>query len=135
MLDYIFFNRKTCDLFVESATSAGIAAIVDCADNCFTVKLPEDSDNKLLEKLEDYYDELLDMDRDLAEAQEQETSAEMHTAGISVALKDRRYVYAQVAPELLARVLQSISTEELNTIVCAITEAVENPDESGLCQQ
>lgn len=135
MLDYIFFNKKTRDLFVESATSAGITPIVDCADGCFTVRLPEDSDNNLLEKLEDYYDELLDMDRDLAEAQEQETSADMHTAGISVALEDGRHVYARVPPELLSRVLQCISTDELNTIVCAITEAVENPDESSLCQR
>ncbi|HEB83188.1 MAG TPA: hypothetical protein ENJ11_10040 [Gammaproteobacteria bacterium] len=135
MLDYIFFNKKTCDLFAESATSAGITAIVDCADDCFTVRLPEDSNDKLLEELEAYYDELLDMDRDLADAQEQETSAEMHTAGISVALNDGRHVYAQVAPELLSRVLQCISPDELNTIVCAITEAVENPDTSSLCQR
>ncbi len=135
MLDYIFFNKKTCDLFTKSAISAGITAIVDCADDCYTVRLPEDSESNLLEELEDYYDELLDMDRDLAEAQEQETTAETYTAGISVALKDGRHVYAQVAPELLSRVLQCISTDELNTLVCAVTEAVEDPDESSLCKQ
>ncbi len=31
--------------------------------------------------------------------------------------------------------MQSINADELNTLVCAITEAVEDPDERGLCQR
>lgn len=56
MLDYIFFNRKTRHLFEISAKSADIKTLVDCADDCFTVRLPEDLDEVILEKLEDYYD-------------------------------------------------------------------------------
>jgi len=135
MLEYIFFNKKTCHLFKKSAISAGISPVIDCADECFTVRLPEDLDEVILEKLEDYYDELLDMDRNLAEQQEQDLSENIHTAGITIKLKDGRYVYASVPPELLAKVTQSISADELNTLVCAITEAVEEPDERGLCQR
>jgi hypothetical protein len=69
MLDYIFFNRKTCHLFEISAKSADIKTLVDCADDCFTVRLPEDLDEVILEKLEDYYDELVDIDRTLSEQQ------------------------------------------------------------------
>jgi len=135
MLEYIFFNKKPCHLFEKSAISAGISPVIDCAGECFTVRLPEDLDEVILEKLEDYYDELLDMDRKLAEQQEQDLSENIHTAGITIKLKDGRYVYASVAPELLAKVTQSISADELNTLVCAITEAVEEPDERGLCQR
>jgi len=133
MLEYIFFNKKTCQLFSDSATSSEITPIIDCAEDSFTVRLPEDLEEDLLEKLEDYYDELMDMDRTLAE---QESSAQdIHAAGINIQLKDGRYVYANVPPELLNKVMQSISTDELNTLVCAITEAVEDPDESSLCQR
>ena len=134
MLDYIFFNKKTCDLFEKSAKSSGIKTIVDCADGTFTVRLPEDSDEVILEKLEDYYDELVDMDRSLAEQQDDSTD-NIHAAGITVQLKDGRNVYANVSPDLLNKVMQSISMDELNTLVCAITEAVEDPDESSLCQR
>jgi hypothetical protein len=134
MLEYIFFNKETCDLFQISAISAEIKTIVDCADGCFTVRLPEDSDEVILEKLEDYYDELMDMDRTLAEQQDDSTD-NIHAAGITVQLKDGRNVYANVSPDLLSKVMQSISTDELNTLVCAITEAVEDPDESSLCQR
>ncbi len=76
----------------------------------------------------------MDMDRNLSE-QQKDSSEDIHTAGITIQLKDGRFVYASVAPELLARVMESISADDLNTLVCAITEAVENPDERGLCQR
>jgi len=134
MLEYIFFNEKTCRLFEKSAISSEIKPMMDCADGCFTVKLPEDLDEVLLQKLEDYYDELMDLDRTLAE---QQAGSEDHisAAGITIQLKDGRNVYASVSPELLNKVMQSISTDELNTLVCAITEAVEDPDENSLCQR
>ena len=94
----------------------------------------EDSDEVVLEKLEDYYDELMDIDRTLVEKQD-DFSHNIHAAGITVQLKDGRNVYANVSPDLLSKVMQSISTDELNTLVCAITEAVEDPDESSLCQR
>jgi len=135
MLEYIFFNKETCSLFENSATSSGIATIVECQDECFTVRLSEDSDENALDKLEDFYDELMDMDRSLAEQQQEDQSENINTAGITIQLQDGRNVYASVSPDLLNKVMQSISPDELNTLVCAITEAVENPDERGLCQR
>ena len=134
MLEYIFFNRRTCHLFEKSAISAGIKPIIDCADECFTVRIPEDLDEVLLEKLEIDYDKLMDMDRDLTELQLDSTD-DIHTAGITIQLKDGRVVVASVTPELINKVMQSISADELNTLVCAITEAIDDPDESALCQR
>ena len=134
MLEYIFFNKKTCSLFEKTAILAGTNPVIDCADECFTVRLPEDLDEVVLEKLENDYDKLLDIDRDLTE-QQQDSTEDIHAAGITIQLKNGRYVYASVTPELLNKVMQSISADELNTLVCAITEAVEDPDERGLCQR
>ena len=134
MLEYIFFNKKTCHLFEKTAISAGIYPTIDCADECFTVTIPEDLDEVILEKLENDYDKLMDIDRDLTE-QQQDSTEDIHAAGITIQLKDGRFVYASVTPELLNKVMQSINADELNTLVCAITEAVEDPDGRGLCQR
>ena len=134
MLDYIFFNKQTCHLFEKTAISAGINPTIDCADEGFTVTIPEDIDEVILEKLESDYDKLMDVDRDLTE-QQQDSANDIHAAGITIQLKDGRVVCASVTPELLNKVMQSISADELNTIVCAITEAVEEPDARGLCQR
>ena len=134
MLEYIFFNKKTCHLFEKSAILSGTKPKVDCADDGFIVRLPEDLDEAILDKLENYYDELMGIDRDLTE-QQLDSTDDIHAAGITIQLKDGRYVYASVSPDLLNKVMQSISADELNTLVCAITEAVEDPDERGLCQR
>ena len=134
MLEFIFFNQKTCALFEKYASSLGIEPIIETEDESYIVRLSEESDEVILEQLEDYYDELLDMDRELAE-EEQGSTDDINSAGISVQLKDGRTVYASVSPELINRVMQNISTEELNILVCAIVDAVENPDERSLCQR
>ena len=134
MLEYIFFNQKTCLLFEKAATSSGIKTVIGCEDEYYIARLSEDCDEVVLEQLEDYYDELMDMDRNLSERQEGSPD-DIHTAGITIQLKDSRYVYASVPPEVLARVMQRISAKDLNTLVCAITEAIEEPDERGLCQR
>ena len=134
MLDYIFFTEKTCHLFEKTAILAAVNPVINCADGCFTVRLPEGLDEVTLQRLEDYYDELMDIDRLLAEEQD-DSPDNIHAAGVTICLKDGRNVYASVSPDLLSKVMQSISTDELNTLVCAITEAVEDPDESSLCQR
>ncbi len=52
----------------------------------------------------------------------------IHTTGIISSNS-----YASVSPDLLNEMIQSISTDELNTLVYAITEAVEDPGQSSLC--
>ncbi len=74
---------------------------VNYADDSFIVRLPEDLDEVILEKLENYYDELMDIelidiDRDLTE-QQLDSSDDIHAAGITTQLKDGSVVYASVS--------------------------------------
>jgi hypothetical protein len=134
MLDFVFFNRETFERFLDLAHSAGLETSVNKDDDNFVVMLGEDIDDDILETLETHYDALLDLDQSLVEQTLGDDEQELHSAGITVQLKDGRNVYARLSPELLSRVLQCISNDELNTIVNAIADAVENPDERRLCQ-
>ena len=133
MLEFIFFNPEPQRRFLDLAQEHGVSCTVNNSDDCYLVCLSEDTDDALLEELEQQYDTLMSLDQSLVE--QTGPQDEQHTAGITVELKDGRCVYANIEPELLVRVLRCISTEELNHIVNAITEAVENPDESSLCQR
>jgi hypothetical protein len=135
MLEYIFFTIQTYTSFLKAVTSSGITPVLVCEDEYFIVKLDEDAKEETLKTLEDYYDELMEMERLLAEKSQSDSTEDINAAGITIQLKDGRNVYASVSPELLNKVLYSITTDELNTLVCAITEAVEDPDERGLCQR
>ena len=112
---------------------AEISPTIDCADECFTVRLPDDLDEVILEKLKNDYDKLMDIDRDLTE-QQQDSANDIHAAGITVQLKDGRDVYASVTPELLSKVMLSISTDELNTFSMRDYGSSRRPDKRSLCQ-
>ena len=135
MLEYVFFNRHPCNAFASHAESKGISVNVDQDDGSFIVTLPEDTDEELLESLEQLYDELIDLDRDIEEQKLDDSGDVIHTGGITVNLMDGTTVYANISPVLLSKLLQCIDFHELNTLVDAIARAVENKDTRSLCQR
>ena len=56
-------------------------------------------------------------------------------AGIVVTLKDGTISYADIDSNLLSRVISVISPEELGEMVCAIADAVENPQPKTYCKR
>lgn len=86
-----------------------------------------------MDDIEHFYDEMLDMNEALFA--EQEGERPVHGAGVSINLSDGRTVQAAVDPDLLNRILEVISTDELGQLVSAITDAVVNPDERPFCQR
>jgi hypothetical protein len=44
-------------------------------------------------------------------------------------------VYADVSPELLHKIMQAVTPEELGDLVNAIADAVEQPDSRPLCKR
>ncbi len=134
MLEFIFFNQEPQQRFVDLAQEHGIEITLNREEESWIVQLPEDIDDKLVDLLEQHYDELMDLDQRLTEQHDNSDDA-LHSAGITIQVKNGETVYARVPPELLNRVLQCISNEELNQIVNAIVEAVENPQPTRLCQK
>jgi len=133
MLEYAFFHQKISDLFVEFVLEKGVAVSVETEDLSINVQLPEEIDDQLLQEIEDYYDKLLDMTEALATEGDKEEY--LHNVGIAVNLADGRSVLAAVDPALVNKLLEAISMEELNDLVNAVVDAVENPDERPLCER
>jgi hypothetical protein len=55
-------------------------------------------------------------------------------ASLLITLNDGDTAYAHVDSDVLNRVLQTISKDELNQLICAIADAVENKDDRSYCQ-
>ncbi|HEB95432.1 MAG TPA: hypothetical protein ENI96_03235 [Sedimenticola thiotaurini] len=133
MLEYIFFDPRPWRLFIDFLRDRGLEPESTDEEQGLLVRLPDDTDDRLMDEIEARYDELLDMNEQLFA--EQEGEAHVHRAGVSVSLSDGRVVEAGVPPELLNRILQVIGTDELGLFVSAIVDAVENPDERPFCQR
>ena len=131
MLEYAFFHQRISGLFLDFVKQRGISAEVEQEELGIIVQIPEELDDQLLEKIEAYYDKLLDMTEELVNADEEH----IHNVGIAVNLTDGRSVLAEVEPALVNKLLDVISMEELNDLVNAVVDAVENPDERPLCKR
>jgi hypothetical protein len=131
MLAYAFFHPQPCELFCRFVRGLGLDPQLQQEDLSTNVLLPEGLEDELSDRIEDYYDELLDQ----TEALVSDGEDYLHNVGVSVHLKDGRSVLAAVAPELVNKLLDSLTMEEIGAFVNAIADAVENPDERPLCKR
>jgi hypothetical protein len=135
MLDYVFFDQRPRERFVAFVRTQGLHPI--CREDLegeFQVSVPDDLDDALAERIEAFYDEMLDYDRLLAETASDDASAHYHAAGVVLNLASGERLYAEVDPGLLARVMTVLSAEEFGRLVEAVVAAVENPHRRTLCQ-
>jgi Trp operon repressor len=135
MLEYVFFDPRPRDRFVEFVDGLGVAVQQENDDDLLKVLVSEDLDEDLTDRIEDYYDEMMALNQSLYEQEGDSDEVGYHAAGISGQLSDGNSVYAQVDPNLLGRIMQVLSPTEFNDVVNAIVEAVENPDSRSMCQR
>ena len=133
MLEYAFFHPKISDLFLGFVKEKGVQADLEKEELSINVLLPEDLDDQLMDEIEAYYDQLLDMTEELVSSDE--TEEYIHNVGVTVTLADGRSVLAAVEPVLINKLMDAITMEELSDFVHAIVDAVENPDERPLCKR
>lgn len=134
MLEYIFFDERPWQQFITFLEGKGLQPLSAHETQGFMVRLPEDTDDNLMDDIEAYYDEMLEMNEALFVEQADKTE-HVHTAGVSVNLSDGRSVQALVDPKLLNRILDVLSTDELGQFINSIVDAVENPDERSVCRR
>ncbi len=134
MLEYLFMHPQTRDRFLDRARDLGLEGETrQEEDEGWLVILPEIEDEALLEQLEACYDELFNADEKIWN--QEMAGQQFHTAGLLITLGDGRQVQAPVPPELMNRLLQALSMEEIAELVGIIVDTVEHPDERSLCQR
>jgi len=134
MLEFIFFHQNICKLFTDFITGLGIEYQVEDDDETITVSVSEDVEDDLIDKIEDEYDRLLDLSRDQTDSEEGESHVNYQKASLLITLKNGDSSYAHIDTNIINRVLRTISTDELNQLIEAVANAVENPDDRSYCQ-
>jgi hypothetical protein len=133
MLEYIFFDEQPWRQFLEFLENLDLNPNSTLSEGTWLVELPEDIEDELFERIEAFYDQMLDYNEELVIAAEGD--AHIHTAGVNITLADGRTVQAAVDPKLMRCLLEAVTPEELGRFVDRIVEAVESPPEMGLCQR
>ena len=128
MLEYVLFHQKPFELFVEYLKANKLQPETGENNGVFEIKIPEDTEAALSDQIETYYDELMDMNRELFFAENARSEENFSVASVVIKLKNGETTNAHVSPDLLYRVIEAIGSEGLDELVTAIADAVENPD-------
>ncbi|MDX1268486.1 MAG: hypothetical protein R3311_14065 [Oceanisphaera sp.] len=134
MLEFIFFHLDICKLFTRFVEQLGVEYEIKDDGETITVLVPDDLDDSRVEQLEDEYDRLLDISREQTDRDEGESRENYQKASLLITLNNGEKSYAHVDMDLINRALRNISMVEFNTLVEAIVDAVENPDNRSYCQ-
>jgi len=130
MLEYVFFDEGIRNKFVETLREKGVDIRTADEDGCIA-EVPEDLDDALADEVDYLYEKLLQETAELLE--ETEGAFEKNVMGVMVALEDGTPCTIRLDPDLVARVLNCISMEELRDMAQTIAEGVQNPDNRPLC--
>lgn len=129
MYEYVFFDQGLCDKFTRRLDSESID--YQCDHEALLVGVSEAISEQQAEQLDDFYERLLQENAELLEGTED--ALEKNAAGVRVVLGDGSPCMVRLDPDLMARMLNCISLEELRDMVQAIATNVENPDDRPLC--
>jgi hypothetical protein len=136
MLEYIFFHEQPLHRFTSFLVELGLAPQQARTDESMLVMLEEESvDDDTADRIDDFYDDMFDLDQELFAAGMQEDGENYASAGVVVNLGDGKTVYADVPGDLLQKIMQALTPQELGDLVNAIVDAVENPDQRPLCKR
>jgi len=133
MLEYIFFDERPWLQFVEFLENLDLTPNSTLSEGTWLVQLPEEIEDGLFERIEAFYDKMLDYNEELVS--ETEGDAHVHLAGVNITLADGRVVQAVVDPKLMRRLLEAVTPQELGEFVDQVAAAVESPPEKSLCQR
>jgi hypothetical protein len=126
MLEYVFFQEQPRKRFQELLKEQGLVWTLEPGEMETVVVIDETGmDAELADRIEAFYDELFAMEQADYAATLPKADREPPTA-VAVRRKDGRTVFAELPPELVARVLTAISPEELQGFVDAIVDAAQD---------
>jgi len=131
MDEYIFFDARLRDKFVEHVKALGVAYELRDDTMGLVVAVPEDMDYELIDGLEERYDELQVEQSDLLAQAE---GGLKKLAGFQVTLPDGQTCTVPMQPEMAKRLLSCFSFEEIQVLLDTVARSVLNPRNSPLCE-
>ena len=130
MLEYVFFDEAIAETFKNLCLEKGVHAQIS-EEMSTLVEVDEDVSGDVADEIDIAYERLLQQNAELVE--QGDDALEKNVAGVNIVLADGTPCTIRLDPDLVGRMLKSISMEELRDLVQIIAEGVENPDNRPLC--
>ena len=134
MLEYILFSQPLRDRFIQWLEGNGVRYQTAGEGDELLVLLDEELDEEIQDRIDEYYDLLLDESARIADA-EDDTPDAVHVVGIQFQRSDGRVGLVRITPELANRLHRCLDMSELQAFVQTVADAVEDADDGPLCRR
>lgn len=131
MNEYIFFDARLRDNFVECTRSMGVEYELRDDGMGLIVAVPEDLTDDLEEALEAHYDELQEEQSDLLTQSE---GGLKKLAGFQLVLPDGQTCTVALQPDMASRLLSCFSFEEVRVLFETVARSALDPKDRPLCE-
>ncbi|HKJ75851.1 MAG TPA: hypothetical protein VKA64_01465 [Gammaproteobacteria bacterium] len=132
MFEYMFFDEGLRKKFVAFARERDVDVQSKDDETGCIAEVPEDVEDEVADAIDDYYEQLL---QETADIMEEGDGLEKSAAAVQVSLADGTKSNIMFDPDLMARLLNCITIEELRDMVQDIAHGVENPDDRPICKR
>lgn len=124
MYEFAFFDEDLRARFVERLETLGVEALDADPAMPLSVGVSEDVADRMLDRIEACYDELLDAQAELTEAQEPDAVSRI---GVQFRHADGEVGVVRLDPGIARRLLKELSYEELQSLVQQVVDASQEP--------
>ena len=132
--EYIFFDEALRERFRGFIARHGLASqFRPDPVGGVVVETPVGLPDDLQEAIEAEYDALMDLQRDLLDALEDENARDL--MGVTVSLPDGQSCVVRLPPVYGRRLVEHFTVEEIHDLVSAIAQNVANPVTGPLCRK
>ncbi|MDQ7074025.1 MAG: hypothetical protein Q9O24_02470 [Gammaproteobacteria bacterium] len=132
MLDYLFFNEALCQRFEATLKTHQQPYQRQQDEETITIQLDEDLDEALCDQLDELYDQLFD---EQAKITANEETEDVNLVAVQYTDANGAVGVVTLQPDLVTRLHQVISLEELQSLVQTVADAVESNDRRSMCQR
>jgi hypothetical protein len=131
MNEYIFFDARLRDKFVEYARTLGVACELRDDNMGIIAAVPEDIADDLADDLEACYDELQEEQSELLALSE---GGLKKLAGFQLVLPDGQTCTVPLQPDMANRLLSCFSFEEIQVLFDTVARSALDPKNRPLCE-
>jgi hypothetical protein len=134
MLEYVLFAEQLRDRFTGWLDDNGIDYQTGGDADELLVRVDENLDEDVQDRIDEQYDLLLEESARLAD-DEDDSADSVHLVGIQFQRSDATVGLVRITPELANRLHRCLDMVELQAFVQNVVDAVENPDSGPLCRR
>jgi hypothetical protein len=134
MLEYVLFAEQLRDRFTGWLDDNGIVYQTGGDADELLVRVDENLDEDVQDRIDEQYDLLLEESARLAD-EEDDSADSVHLVGIQFQRSDATIGLVRITPELANRLHRCLDMVELQAFVQTVVDAVENADSGPLCRR